>query len=302
METDKLRVFITIAKTESIRKAAEILNLTPSAVSKIYHKVEKDVGETLLTPSGRGLKLTTEGRFLAERAEKLIAELDDLKVFIKNTSLEKREAPLRIATFEVFSTYFLQVLGEGGLDNRKIVLHESLPGDLERQVATEKVDLGITFNPTPFPDVEHLRITRIEMGTFRKKATFEGLPIEELPYVVPAMPTQGMPSRNQGLDGWPLNAFTRKVAHEVTLMESALELCRQGRCAGYFPTFIIQFHNKKYRPEYSLIRHIPTPHDSCYTDVYIAKRKDAGESRDVKLVAKLLRLGTKVAPGFTGRV
>ena len=71
METSKLRVFVTVAKTESVRKAAEILNLTPSAVSKIFHQIEDELGETLLTPSGRGLRLTAEGRYFADRAEKL---------------------------------------------------------------------------------------------------------------------------------------------------------------------------------------------------------------------------------------
>ncbi len=301
METSKLKVFLAIAKTESIRGAAEIANLTPSAVSKIFHQLQDELGVQLLVPVGRGLKLTPEGRHFSEESERIIDELERLKKTVAGMSERKRESPIVLATFEVFSTYFLQVLeSQKGMD-KKIVLHETLPGSLEQAVACGKADFGITYIPVAFPEVEHLKISRIEMGTFRKRGSFERLPPEDLPYVVPVMPLQGAPTRHQGLDGWPNRAFTRKVAHEVTLMESALELCRQGLCGGYFPTFIIQLHNRRYRPEYSLVRHsTPKPGTACHTDVYLVKRKNEPENRNSKFVGGLVRMGTRVAPGFTG--
>ena len=58
--------------------------------------------------------------------------------------------------------------------------------------------------------------------------------------MVPALPITGSPTLVRGLDGWPEDAYERHVKYEVTLMESALELCRQGRVAGYFPRFIVE--------------------------------------------------------------
>ncbi len=301
METNKLRIFITVAKTESVRKSAEILNITPSAISKTLKYLQEELQLQLLVPSGRGLILTPEGRRLAFESERLLKDLDELKFNLKSNLQSQIEKPIRISTFEVFSTYFLDVLCDVKLSERKIILHESSPGELEMSVAQNQVDFGITYMPVPFPDVEHIKVTSIEMGTFKRKDSFLGIPIRDLPYVVPVMPFHGTPTRNQGLDGWPAEAFIRKVKYEVTLMESALELCRQGRCAGYFPIFVIQRHNKKYREDYSLVRHrIPKLGEACETDVYLVKRKDQAETDLIKLGYRLIRMGTKAPLGFGG--
>ena len=294
METDRLRYFIAIAQTESVRKAAELLNVSPSALSKTLRHLEDELEIKLTSPLGRGIVLTPEGRRLAQDAEKIIENLDQLKTTIRSDSEKKKKNPLRIATFEVFSTYFLSSLNDVGYKDRGLVLHEVVPGELERAVEQNQVDLGITYLPLPHPNVEHIKIMSIEMGVYRKKGTFEKLKQQEMPFVVPVLPLSGSPSRVRGLDGWPESAYDRKVLFEVTLMESALELCRQGRCVGYFPLFIIEQHNKKYKEEFNLVRHpSPFPGRKCYSDVYLVKRKDSVEDQNAKLVARLIRTGCK---------
>jgi DNA-binding transcriptional LysR family regulator len=109
--------------------------------------------------------------------------------------------------------------------------------------------------------------------------------------VVPVTPIFGAPSRVKGLDGWPDDAYPRKIKYQVTLMESALELCRQGGVAGYFPTFIVDEHNGRLLPEYRLARH-PSPYADrkCYTDVFLVKRKSDEETAVMKQLAKAIRL------------
>jgi hypothetical protein len=74
-------------------------------------------------------------------------------------------------------------------------------------------------------------------------------------------------------------------------MESALELVRQGRCAGYFPAFVASEHNKRVREELRLERRkTPYPGRICKADVFIVKRKSFEETDVVKQLAKALRL------------
>jgi DNA-binding transcriptional LysR family regulator len=133
------------------------------------------------------------------------------------------------------------------------------------------------------------------MGVYKRKGAFPARPQEELPFVVPAFPFSGTPTRVKGLDGWPDDAYRRQVKYEVSLMESALELCRQGKCAGYFPAFVIERHNRKFRDQFSLERH---PYGKtfrrCYSDVFLVKRKDRSEDLDARLVSKLVRIGTRL--------
>jgi DNA-binding transcriptional LysR family regulator len=295
MDTDKLRYFSVVAQTQNIRKAAELLHLTPSALSKVVKQLEEELRVRLITPLGRGITLTQEGLNLANQSASILNSIDQLKKDIHQAKHERRIAPLRIATFEVFSTYFLQALEGTELGNRGLVLHEVIPGELEQAVDQNKADFGITYLPIPHPNLEHIKISSILMGVYKRKGTFKECLQEDLPYVVPAFPLSGAPTRVKGLDGWPEDAYQRKIRFEVTLLESALELCRQGKCVGYFPSFIVDRHNRKYRDAYALERH---PYNKavkrCYSDVFLVKRKDRTEDQDAKLIAKWIRTGTKI--------
>lgn len=295
METIKLYYFSVFAKTESVRKAADIINVSPSAISKALHQIEEELGVKLVTPLGRGVTLTEEGRKLALEANAILDRIALLKNYLKKEKKTKEESPLKIASFEVFSTYFLHALDKMGFENKSLVIHDLGPGEIERAVADGHVDFGISYLPSPHPNIEYLKISTIEMGVFKKKGTFKNWEQSKLPFVIPVYPIHGTPNRIRGLDGWPEDAYERKVQFEVTLMESALELCRQGRCAGYFPVFVVEEHNRKIRSEFHLERH-PTPYEGrvCRFDVFLIKRKGFNEDLNMRLVAKMIRLGTKI--------
>jgi DNA-binding transcriptional LysR family regulator len=166
--------------------------------------------------------------------------------FISKTKIQKIE-PIRIATFEVFSTYFLDVLQHVDFQQRGLVMHEVVPGELELAVEQGKVDVGITYLPIPHQNIEHFKVASLLMGVFKSKNSFKDCNQKSLPFVAPVYPLYGTPTRVKGLDGWPEDAYQRKIKYEVTLLESALELCRQGLCVGYFPSFIVEKHNLKYK-------------------------------------------------------
>src|SRR5206468_2804599 len=159
METEKLRYFNVIAQTENVRRASEILRVTPSALSKIIKQLEEEFGVPLIAPMGRGITLTREGKELALKAEDILTSMESLKSQILKTQEKAKTAPLRISTFEVFSTYFLQALETVDLADRGIVLHEVIPGELEQVIDQGKADLGITYMPIPHPHLEHIKIT-----------------------------------------------------------------------------------------------------------------------------------------------
>jgi DNA-binding transcriptional LysR family regulator len=258
------------------------------ALSKAMTLLEEEVDAKLWTRDGRRIILTDEGRELLKKAPHIVAQLKDLKEGLKKKTTGPR--PVRIGTFEVFSTYFLTFLDELGWNNHALELHELLPGELEKYVSLNELDIGITYIPVPDPQLDFLKITSIEMGVYVKKGAFKDVTQQDLPFVVPVMPLQGVPTKVRGLDGWPEDAYNRKVLHKVTLMESALELCRQGRAAGYFPEFIVRQHNKQVREDLQLERRrTPYPGRVCKADVYLVKRKSSFENDIFKQIAKALR-------------
>lgn len=289
METYKLEAFIAFAQTENVRRAAELLHITPGALSKTLHNLEDDLGIPLMSPVGRQVVLTREAHQFLPHAKRMVEEWKNIKRAIAGNQLAMKESPLRLATFEVFSTYFLKGL-ESIEWKRGLQLHEAVPGEIERHILSGDVDLGITYLPVPHPRLDFMKIATVEMGVFVRRGAFEGVDQPHIPFVVPISPLTGTPTKAKGLDGWPETNYEREVLYEVTLLESGLELCRQGRCAGYFPLFIVSEHNRRVKPEFELVRKMhPTVKHRCYSDVYLVKPKAMPENDLVKKVAKMIR-------------
>lgn len=292
MNLDRLRYFCVIAETGSLRRAAEILRLSPAALSKALHVLEKEVGCPLTLPAGRGLVVTDQGRLLASSVQSLLRELEFIRERVRENENETR--PLRLGSFDVFTTYFLSALVQR-LGSTGAVVHELVAGHLERALVEHEIDYGITYVPVPSAAIEHTEVAVIEMGVFARAEAFAGLPLEQIPFAVPVTPLSGAPDRIRGRDGWPDQAIPRQVVYQVTLVESALELCRQGLAAAYLPRFLVKLHNEQVLPAYQLVMHRPPRQKDGkllqlgQQPVYLARRRSEVESRVFRQLARAIR-------------
>ncbi|MEN9723585.1 MAG: hypothetical protein RJB38_1571 [Pseudomonadota bacterium] len=289
MDSNRLRYFIAVAETGSIRKAAEVLRLSPAALSKAIKLLEDETNLRLLAPAGRGIVITAEGRKLAERAKPVLSELNSLSATIGQET-KAAEHSVHIGSFEVFTTHFLRPLLEVLPNGVPLLLRELIPGELENALVSGEIDLGLTYIPVPTAGVEHLRVASVKMGVYGRKSYFEGVPFEEIPFAIPVQPLKGAPNKVQGLDGWPEDKVVRKVHYRVTLMESALELCRCGKAVAYLPRFVARLHNQSVHPKLKLQEFLAPKRTGLHTQpVYVVHRKDQAESPLIRHIARLLR-------------
>ncbi len=73
----QLRIFLEVARTSSVTRAAEALHLTPPAVSMQLKEIEAQVGLALFDRSGRTLTLSTAGEYFVVHARRMLAALRD---------------------------------------------------------------------------------------------------------------------------------------------------------------------------------------------------------------------------------
>ena len=73
----QLRVFTEVARHLSFARAAEVLHLTPPAVTMQVKELEGHVGLPLFERSGRQVTLTTAGEYMLVYARKMLATLKD---------------------------------------------------------------------------------------------------------------------------------------------------------------------------------------------------------------------------------
>ncbi|MEM7646915.1 MAG: LysR family transcriptional regulator, partial [Pseudomonadota bacterium] len=239
MDINKLHYFCTVAQTGSLTQASELLHISQPALSKAIKKLEEELGESLILASGRGIVVTDFGHLLAEKSQGLIREIENLRDLAKRP----RSRALRIATFEVFSTYFMSDLVSRELPGRPLEVHEKVPGEIEQALVKRQCDLGITYLPVPHPHLDVLKVGRLKMSIFGT-SKWASKHFDDFEFVIPNTPVEGTPTKAKGLDGWPDNTIPRKSSYQVTMLESALQLCGLGLCVGYFPDFIVQLYNQ----------------------------------------------------------
>lgn len=78
METRKLEHLLELAATASFSRAAANLHLTQSALSKSIQSLEEEIGAQLVDRRGRHCALTAIGEMVAERARRLLPEVDEV--------------------------------------------------------------------------------------------------------------------------------------------------------------------------------------------------------------------------------
>ncbi|MCW2972744.1 MAG: hypothetical protein JWN72_1017 [Thermoleophilia bacterium] len=276
MDLNRMRYFSVVAETGSIRAAAQLLHITPTALSKAVKVLEREVGVPLLRAQGRGIALTDAGRTLARRAGPIVAELAALPAEL--TTRRPGGPVLRYASHEVFGTYFtrplLAQLPDGtGLEHRYLA-----PGEIETAVLSRASDIGITYIPMPTEGLTHRAVAELDMGTFGLPR-FVDAPFAELAFAAPVRPTIGSTIRAQSLDGWPDDRVPRTVRHRITTTEAALELCRQGAAVARFPAFVVALHNRTTADDQQLVQ-LPDPPqlEPQPQTVYVVTR--AGDPRE----------------------
>jgi len=77
MELSQIKYFIIAAQTQNLSKAAQILNVTQSALSKSVSNLEDELGVLLFNRSGKKITLNESGKKFLEHAISSVQELDN---------------------------------------------------------------------------------------------------------------------------------------------------------------------------------------------------------------------------------
>src|SRR5438874_12280082 len=76
---DEIRTFVALAEVGSLRRAAERLYLTPSAVTRQVQRLELALGAPLLDRRVKPARLTRAGQSVLDGGRQMLRVMDDLK-------------------------------------------------------------------------------------------------------------------------------------------------------------------------------------------------------------------------------
>ena len=286
METSRLRHFRMVVETQNLRRAAELLRISHSGLSKSLKALEAELGLTLVMPAGRGLVVTDDGLRVYARSEQVLRAVEALG----DPEVTQPVVKVRLGTFEVFTSFFIGDLVREHFGDAEVEVHELVPGRLEEALLGSRIDIGITYEPVPRAGVDYTKVASVRMGTFVRHDAFADTPFAEIPFVVPVQPIDGTASGVRGSDAWPAERFPRRDVYRVDVLTTGLTLVRQGLCAVFMPEFVARLHDATVDAPYRL-RELPRPTGmpAVNRDVYIVKRESTPETATMKKIARALR-------------
>ena len=227
---DNLRVadistFLAVRRCASVSAAARELKVTPSQVSKAIDRLSGDLGRQLLSRTGRGVRLTDEGRRLAPHLEELVARL---RLVARG---DVQPAPeITVAAPSFLASIFLGRVA-AAIPTLRIRGLELPPASI-RAYATERLfDAAMSLGPERLPDVWVTRsVGEIRKGLFASPALAKRMRpfpatverLRDVPFVTPVYSTNGhlVPAD----DECPLPRGERRLGHEAVTIGLALEL------------------------------------------------------------------------------
>jgi DNA-binding transcriptional LysR family regulator len=144
---------VEVARMGSIRKAAEHLNLTPSAMNRRIQDLEAEIGTPLFERRPRGVKLTTAGEMFVRYARSQIADAERMKSHVEDLR-GLRRGPVLIACSQALAFDFLasQIAGFQKLHPKVIFDLKVMDHDRAlAALAAYDVDLALIFRPAMWP-------------------------------------------------------------------------------------------------------------------------------------------------------
>jgi DNA-binding transcriptional LysR family regulator len=153
MQLKDMEVFMTAARTQNLRAAADLLGVTQPAVSKAIRRLETSLGARLFERTARGVALTRIGEVLVERGQSLQGLVAQIRTEIGDISAGQ-SALVRLGSvplsFEAVVVPLLAQMTRGDAPVR-FDLHLQLSSELLRQLQAGTLDLAIAAMPAERP-------------------------------------------------------------------------------------------------------------------------------------------------------
>ena len=156
IDLDQLRTFVAVAEAGGLTRAAETLNLSLPAISRRLSGLEEELGIALLERSTRRVALTQTGREFLPRARRLLDELEESLLGIREAAVRRRGV-VTLACIPTAAYYFLPAtladFARRFPEVRVRVMDLAAEGVTDA-VATGGAEFGVGMESTQHPDVE----------------------------------------------------------------------------------------------------------------------------------------------------
>jgi DNA-binding transcriptional LysR family regulator len=230
-----LPAFRVVGETEHLRRAAEILDVSPSALSRTIQLTEESLGLELFHREGRSLRLTQAGALLLDSVRAAMRLVDD---GVTRISAQRLGGRLRVAAEVGLLRDVAGALRALQREEPSLTIH-LLPVDATQathKLISGEVDLVLTEFPSPGDDLQVTALAEWRRGLYcgqhHALASVHEPSLEDVtafPFVAPSQRSAGCAP-----DGWP-PGLERSIAFYVEDASVRVQLCAQGDLLAALP-------------------------------------------------------------------
>ena len=166
-----LNNFVETAKYSTLTNAARHIGITPPSLSESIKRLESDLNTVLLYRSKSGISLTPNGRTLLASAKVALSEINAVEHACDNMKSFKGRNII-IGCHPVIGSYLLpQALSQfqKKVSDFKFSLKHGSSRQIQSEVQSGQIDIGIIANPTSVPDLVIKKIAKDEVFVWKSK-------------------------------------------------------------------------------------------------------------------------------------
>ena len=298
IDVRRLRVLREVAEQGTLAAAAEVLHLTPSAVSQQLAALEREVGQPVVERNGRGVRLTGAAEVLIGHADVVLAQLEaaeaDVAAYAGGAAGTVRVAGFATALAELVAGAARALAGSHPA--LKLVVVEQEAPECFGALARGDIDVAISMSARHAPAADDRRFRRRPLMSDELDAVLPAghrlahepvVPLAALrddPFVGPPEGTQ---CHDVVITGCTAAGFSPAIAHRTVDFHTAMALVAAGLGVSLIPRLA-----QTVVPPGAVIRPLAAPAPARH--VFAASR--AGAERRPGVAALLDALAAAGAP------
>ena len=179
MRDSDWRLLAALKTHQSITKTAEALYITQPTITKHLRKIEEELQVQIVVRSSKGISFTAQGEYLGNRAEEILALIDDTVRHVQEMD-EGRQGTLRVAVPNSFARNNLPAIIQGYKEvnprvNFEVSTHVS--DEIPRLINTSGVDVAFVCGDHEVNGISYLYQRSPLYAVYSKPFTLEDLPV-----------------------------------------------------------------------------------------------------------------------------
>lgn len=190
LEFDRLRAmraFVAVARTLSFTKAADVLSVESSTLSRRVATLEGELGVQLLTRTTRTVTLTEPGKLFFQRAARILEDLDETDRATKDFA-SGVVGTMRICASALFARAYITPYLAPFLKRFPEVQIDLVLSDYPADVVIERADIAIHIGKPTKQNYIVRHLVNNERIVVASPALLERIGAPESPWALPSLP------------------------------------------------------------------------------------------------------------------